>query len=229
MKHWAEKTLAQNARVHRPELEAGIGEGVGDDARELLDALVRMARAATGAAAASVCVLDEDAKHLRFEAVSGEGEGSLVGTQFSARRGIAGWVASTGEPMAVEDVSADPRFARQVAEQTGFTPVSIMAAPVSYRGTILGVLEVLDAAPGKRSSIADLEQLADFGSRAGVALHVLASGSAMLHRAGAFAPGDEELTRQLEALHVLLRAQSPGRRAVSLALIADLCAMIGQQ
>lgn len=65
----------------------------GDAARhELLQSVVDVARAIFGAAASSVCLLDEEADELVFQAVSGEGEAFLVGRRFP--RGAvspAGW------------------------------------------------------------------------------------------------------------------------------------------
>jgi hypothetical protein len=61
-----------------------------------------------------------------------------------AAAGIAGYAFSTGQPLAVADVTADPRFERSVAEATGYIPSSLLAVPLlDERGTI-GVLEALD-------------------------------------------------------------------------------------
>ena len=54
-----------------------------------------------------------------FEAVAGQGEGELIGKRLSSSTGIAGWVAVTRQPLVVEDVGGDPRFAREAAESTG--------------------------------------------------------------------------------------------------------------
>ena len=43
-----------------------------------------------------------------FEAVAGEGEGTLIGRRLG-RKGIAGWVLVTRQPIVVEDVTDDPR------------------------------------------------------------------------------------------------------------------------
>nr|WP_078630598.1 GAF domain-containing protein [Streptomyces roseochromogenus] len=145
----------------------------GPDDRELLDSVVRVARSIFGATASSVFLFDRDSDELVFEAVSGEGEEFLVGTRFPAHRGIAGWVADTGEPMSVDDLSASALFAQDLAERTRYVPDSIMAAPVVHRDEVLGVIQVLDPHPQSRSSIADLDLLAAFAGQAGLALHGL--------------------------------------------------------
>ena len=43
-----------------------------------------------------------------FEAVAGEGEGTLVGTRFPSGTGIAGWVLVTRQPLVIDDVTERP-------------------------------------------------------------------------------------------------------------------------
>ena len=60
-------------------------------------------------------------------------------------RGIAGWVALTGQPIAIGDVTRDERFARDVAEATAYVPTAILAVPLlDDEGETIGVIEVLD-------------------------------------------------------------------------------------
>jgi GAF domain-containing protein len=51
----------------------------------------------------------------------------------------------SGQPVAVRDVHADARFARDIAEGTGYVPTAVFAAPFfDDGGEVEGVLEVLD-------------------------------------------------------------------------------------
>ena len=112
------------------DLEAAVAAGVlgADEAhRALLQATVEVARAIFGAKAASVFLLDEEADELVFEAVSGEGEGELIGMRYPADTGIAGWVLTTRQPLIVDDLSADTRWSRSQAESTGYVPKSMMS------------------------------------------------------------------------------------------------------
>jgi signal transduction protein with GAF and PtsI domain len=98
-----------------------------------------------GAAACSVALVDQVGDHLVYTAASGEGSDAIVGVVLPVGRGIAGWSAMSGQPIAIADVRDDPRFARDVAEATSYVPSSLMAAPL-FRpdGEVLGVLSVLD-------------------------------------------------------------------------------------
>jgi GAF domain-containing protein len=141
--------------------------------RPLLQAIVEVARAIFGARAASIMLLDEDVGELVFEAVTGEGEDTLVGRRIPTGTGIAGWVAGTGQPLVVEDVAADPRFALEEARRTGYVPKGLMAVPLLYQERVLGVLNVLDRPERRRFSVAEMDLLGMFASQAAVALHLL--------------------------------------------------------
>ena len=49
----------------------------------------------------------------------------------------------TGDPIVVEDVSRDARFAKETAESTGYVPSALMAAPLLAGDDPLGVPQVL--------------------------------------------------------------------------------------
>ncbi|AYV31008.1 GAF domain protein [Streptomyces sp. ADI95-16] len=140
---------------------------------ELLQTVVDTARAIFGAQASSIMLLDATADELIFEAVSGQGQEFLVGRRFPAGRGIAGWVAASGEPMVVDDLHDSTSFDRDIAESTGYVPNALMAAPLIRRDRVLGVLEVLDPSPQARSGLPELDLLGLFARQAAVALHVL--------------------------------------------------------
>jgi GAF domain-containing protein len=69
----------------------------------------------------------------------------VLGVEVPVGRGLVGWAAMSGQPVAVRDVHADARFARDIAEATGYVPRTVFAAPfVDAGGEVQGVLEVLD-------------------------------------------------------------------------------------
>jgi GAF domain-containing protein len=139
--------------------------------RELLRSIVEVARAIFSAKASSVLLLDEATSELVFEAVVGEGEETLVGQRFPAGTGVAGWVLATRTPLVLEDVSRDPRFAKDVAEGTGYVPEGLMAVPLLHDERALGVLSVLDRQ--SKFTLQEMELLGMFASQAAVALDLL--------------------------------------------------------
>src|SRR5207244_2507073 len=75
---------------------------------------------------------------------AGEGSEELIGRRFSSSTGVAGWVLVTRQPLVIDELEQDPRFAREAAESTGYVPKGLMAVPLLHAERALGVLEVLD-------------------------------------------------------------------------------------
>jgi GAF domain-containing protein len=201
------------------------------DHRSLLDSVVLAAQAIFEAAASSIFLLDTTTGELVFEAVSGQGESFLVGSRFPASAGVAGWVLETCEPVIVDDVAHDPRFARDVAESTRYVPRTLMATPVMCDEEAIGVLEVLDAAPGARSSLAQLELLGLFGQQAAVALRIVQrsrAARALLVRgnsggpAGPGAPVEDGELDELMAVARMLGTLEGERRQAGLQLLGSM-------
>jgi GAF domain-containing protein len=141
--------------------------------RDLLQSIVDVARTIFGAQAASIFLLDEEADELVFEAVSGQGEGTLQGQRFPSSTGIAGFALVTRQPLVVDDLHSDPRWSRDRAEATGYVPTSIVASPLLHDERALGVLSVLDRAADRPFGLAELELLSRFSTQASIGLDLL--------------------------------------------------------
>lgn len=162
--------------TEKPDLRAAVAAGVvgsEDSFRALLAAIVEVARSIFGARASSILLLDEKTEELVFEAVVGEGEDTLLGSRFPAGKGIAGWVLATRTPLVIEDVQQDPRFAKDVAEGTGYVPSGLMAAPLLHGERALGVLSVLDRPEQSLFSLKEMELLGLFANQASIAVDLL--------------------------------------------------------
>ncbi|MFL5642496.1 MAG: GAF domain-containing protein [Chloroflexota bacterium] len=115
---------------------------------ELLFALTGVAVASLEAQAASVALFDPATDRLIFRAAAGPAAGDIVGVSIDPQAGIAGYAFTSGQPLAVADVTADPRFERAVAEASGYVPSSLLAVPIVGPGSTIGVLEALDGRRG---------------------------------------------------------------------------------
>jgi len=158
------------------DLKAAVAAGVvgsQESFRELLQSVVEVARAIFGAEASSIFLLDEQSDELVFEAIAGQGAEKLLGHRFPSSTGIAGWVLVTRQPLVIEDVTEDPRFAKDVAEQTGYVPKGLMAAPLLHEERALGVLEVLDRPQRSQFSLVEMDLLGLFANQAAIALDLL--------------------------------------------------------
>jgi GAF domain-containing protein len=202
------------------DLRAAVAAGVlgAEDAhRDLLSAVVEVARAIFRARASSVFLLDEENDELVFEAVAGEGSSTLLGRRFPSSTGIAGWVLVTRQPLVLTDVGEDPRFSREAAASTGFVPRGLMAVPLLAEDRALGVLEVLDPPGDERFSLAEMDLLGLFARQAGIALDLLQRA----RRAGAALSGSGELGA-LGRVAARLESAPEEVRARALELVAAL-------
>ncbi|HEX6491175.1 MAG TPA: GAF domain-containing protein [Gaiellaceae bacterium] len=157
-------------------LQAAVSAGVlsaEGEHRLLLQSIVEVARAIFSAKAASIFLHDEAADELVFEAVAGPGSENLIGTRFPSSTGIAGWVLVTRQPLVIEDLQNDPRWARQAAESTGYVPEAMMSVPLLHEERSLGVLNVLDRSPEVDFSLGQMELLGLFANQAAIALDLL--------------------------------------------------------
>ncbi len=156
------RSVAARAEAAR-RLEAGGTQAL---LRSIVDATVSLFQAE----AASIALYDAASDRLVFRIASGEQGQGVVGVSIPTSQGIAGYVYSTAQSLAISDVRQDPRFGRDVAESTGYVPRSLIAVPlVDDHGTI-GVLEVLDKRDSATFSLRDVELAGVFARQAAIAI-----------------------------------------------------------
>lgn len=160
-------TSSSKPSPHFEELGNALGAATRPTAlHQELTAAVASIHQLFGAAACSCALVEEDSETLRFAAAVGAGADAILDVTLPIGRGIVGWAAMSGEPIAVSDVTTDTRFARDVAESTNYVPTSLLAAPiVSRTGEVLGVLEVLDPATQGTNTGRDLNVLGALASQ----------------------------------------------------------------
>jgi GAF domain-containing protein len=136
----------------------------------VLRSVVDAAATLFDAEAASIALYDPASDRLVFRVAAGaEGQG-VVGVTIAPHEGIAGYVFATGQPIAIADVEADPRFGATTAERTGYVPRSLLAVPLVDGEDNLGVLEILDRRSGEGFGLRDVELAGVFARQATVAI-----------------------------------------------------------
>ncbi len=168
----AVRAVAARAAVAE-RLEAPAGEAI---LRSVVDAAAVLIRAE----AASIALFDPRIGKLVFRVAAGEHGQGVVGLSVDPGEGVAGYVYSSGQPLAIGETTVDPRFRRDAAEQTGYVPRSLLAVPLADAAGTIGVLEVLDRRDGAPFDLADLEAASVFARQATVAIR-----STRLERDGA--------------------------------------------
>ena len=119
----------------------------------VLERTMRTVRAGIG----SIMLLDHERQVLRVVAARGLPEGIVGSAEVRVGEGIAGKVVQIGEPVLVEDISADPRFHKPNEPKYGSG--AFMCLPVRVEDRIIGVVNLAKsaaAAPSPAFSPTDL-------------------------------------------------------------------------
>jgi len=110
---------------------------------QMLRAIVKEAKDLIGAEVASVFLVDYAKDELFSTVNSTDGE-----IRIPRGAGIAGLVATTGEPVVIEDAYSDTRFNKKVDLETGFRTRDIMCVPIkSKKGKVIGVVQLINKTP----------------------------------------------------------------------------------
>lgn len=118
----------------------------------------------------SLLLLDEAKQELYFELAVGKASQALKDVRVKVGQGIAGWVAQHGEVVIVPDTAKDTRFFGKVDEKTKMETRSIVAVPVKFRESCLGVIELINCIGPDGFDPRDLKLLEALSDFAAIAL-----------------------------------------------------------
>ncbi|HVG26749.1 MAG TPA: sensor domain-containing diguanylate cyclase [Acidobacteriaceae bacterium] len=114
----------------------------------------------------SLLMLDEEAGELYYALHAGINADNIADLRIKLGEGISGYVAVTGNPLVVPDVSVDPDWSRFARQHPELHLQSIACLPIRHGGRTLGVLQLhnskLDLLPD--SSISFLRVLCDYAA-----------------------------------------------------------------
>ncbi len=140
------------------------------DLTKVLNNTLQLTTSVIDAAASSLILIDEQLNELVFVVAHGAEEIVVPRKRISLDEGIAGWVATHGEPVIVNDVSKDSRFNQRADAHTGSLTRSIAAVPLQIRGKTIGVLEVLNKFPTDGFDEEDLRLMLTLATQAAIAI-----------------------------------------------------------
>lgn len=163
------------------------------DLHMLLDLTIRKAVDLLEAEAGSLLLVDEESGDLVFQVAIGESD--LVGTRLPAGAGIAGQVVRENRSVRVEDVRQDRHWYPEVDRRSHFVTRSLLCAPMTAHGTVIGVLEVLNRRDGCPFDEDDERLLTALAAQAAVAIQ----------NARLFAMTDQALAARVEELSMMQR------------------------
>ena len=93
----------------------------------------------------SLLMVDEQTKELYYRIAVGEEAESLKGLRVAMGESVAGWVAQTGNPLMVPDVSLDPHWSAFARRHPELKIHSMACVPVRSANKTLGVIQLLNS------------------------------------------------------------------------------------
>ena len=115
------------------------------DLEEILGAIMDKMAGFFGPERWSMLLVSDDEQELYYVIAVGENQESLKGLKVPMGEGVAGWVAATGNPLIVPDVSIDPKWSAFTRAHPELNIQSIACVPVRSAGKTLGVIQLLNS------------------------------------------------------------------------------------
>ena len=152
--------LAQASRTLNASLEFG----------ELLGGLLKIVKTAMRAEVVLVSVIDESGTRLIFERALGIDDKELRGSAIAKSSGVMGWVWDRREPLILNDPKARGEIVFNVEKKLGLKVQQLVAIPLMRRGTVRGVLEVINRKNEEPFGDDDVALLIPLGEHVAVAV-----------------------------------------------------------
>ncbi|MDL1891701.1 GAF domain-containing protein [Sphingobacteriales bacterium CHB3] len=116
------------------------------DSDELLDAILTAATTSLRADRGTLYLIDPVTHELWSKVVKGE---DVVEIRLSMGKGLAGYVAKTGQTVNIVDAYKDPRFNPEIDKKSGYRTHNVLCMPLRNKdGTIVGVFQLLNKRGG---------------------------------------------------------------------------------
>lgn len=160
---------ARNQRGVVALLKATACLGQSLNLEKTLQAVMDEARDLMQADRSTLFLLDRDKGELWSKVATGDGQ-TTVEIRIPADRGIAGYVASTGQSLNIPNAYEDPRFDPSVDQRTGYQTRTVLCMPVfNSAETLIGVTQLINKHQGCFNA-SDEEFMRAFNIQAGIAL-----------------------------------------------------------
>lgn len=137
--------------------------------KKLYPLIVNLTARAMNAEIASLMIIDEATQDIHIKAAIGLDEEHIAKTKLHVGKGVVGYVAKTGEPLLVGDITSDTRFHVQKSSPKYYTK-SLISAPLKVGNEILGVINVNNMKTRRPFNETDLKLLSIICGHAAVAI-----------------------------------------------------------
>ncbi|NES81795.1 MAG: GAF domain-containing protein [Moorea sp. SIO2B7] len=160
---------ARNQRGAAALLKATSSLGQSLDLEATLQAVMEQARRLMEADRSTLFMLSKETGELWSKIAKADGK-TIMEIRIPSNRGIAGYVASTGQTLNIPDAYKDPRFDSSTDKKTGYLTRNILCMPVfNSGGDLIGVTQLINKKQGSFTN-SDEEFMQAFNIQAGIAL-----------------------------------------------------------
>lgn len=160
---------ARNQRGAVALLKATTYLGQSLDLEATLRSVMEQARHLMQADRSTLFMLSKESGELWTKVANKDGT-QIIPIRIPANRGIAGYVASTGETLNIANAYEDPRFNPETDRQTGYLTRNILCMPVfNSEKNLIGVTQLINKHQGSFTG-SDEEFMRAFNIQAGIAL-----------------------------------------------------------
>ncbi|OCR00679.1 adenylate cyclase [Oscillatoriales cyanobacterium USR001] len=160
---------ARNQRGVSALLRATTTLGQSLDLETTLHSVMEQARDLMQADRSTLFLLSKETNELWTKVAKADGK-TFMEIRISANKGIAGYVASTGQTLNITDAYTDPRFDPTTDHRTGYETRNMLCMPVyNAKGELIGVTQLINKHQGSFTT-SDEEFLRAFNAQAGIAL-----------------------------------------------------------
>jgi adenylate cyclase len=161
---------ARNQRGAAALLKATSSLGQSLDLDATLKSVMEQARRLMKADRSTLFMLSRETNELWSKVATADGTDTLE-IRIPANRGIAGYVASTGQIVNIPDAYQDSRFDPSTDRRTGYYTQSILCMPVfNSNGELIAVTQLINKENDGSFSSSDEEFMQAFNIQAGIAL-----------------------------------------------------------
>jgi putative nucleotidyltransferase with HDIG domain len=136
--------------------------------KELLDLIVDVTLKIMNAEICSLMLLNDEKSELRIYSSRGLTDDIINNTVIKVGEGISGYVAKTGKPLFIEDISKEKKFKR--TDNPIYKGKSLISVPLIVKDEIIGVINVTSKVKGEKFTNDDLYALMVIATQAAIAI-----------------------------------------------------------
>jgi Nif-specific regulatory protein len=129
------------------------------DINTLLDLVIETVSSVFDAEGCSLVLRQPGTDEIYFHSATGPAREKIKKFRLKLGDGVAGTVAYEGEPLLIKDAQSDSRVRHDIAREVGMPTRSMICAPLSVEGNLVGSIEVINPRTRECFDEADLEFL----------------------------------------------------------------------